>query len=126
MLPPRSLKWTDSDLPQDEADAFAGRRILVVDPPQTLREVKGANITIVRLTTISRELIARLAPDVVLAPLFSPGHDILDLARVLDAAGYRGQLRAWCSPIPNIALVRAEVKQIWGERDFDILEVPAQ
>jgi len=110
--------------------ALAGRRILVVDPsqelPQALRRVTGANITIVLLAMIDTSLIARLQPDVVLSPLFSPDHDILDLARALDKAGYTGPLRAYSCPLPNAALVRAEVRQIWGARDFDILEVPPQ
>lgn len=108
--------------------SLAGRRILVVDPsqslPRALRGVKGASITIARLAMIDAEMLARVCPDVVLAPLFSPGHDILDLARLLDRLGYQGPLRAYSPPLPNTAIVCAEVRQIWGPRDFDILEVP--
>jgi len=100
----------------------------VVDPsqslPRALRGVQGATITIARMPMIDTELICRVKPDVVLAPLFSPDHDILDLARLLDRVGYMGPLRAYTPPLPNIALVRAEVQQVWGPRDFDILEVP--
>lgn len=123
--PPNGISF-----PEREALSWAGRRILVVDPaqslPQALRGVQGASITLTRLSQINAQLIARVAPDVVLAPLFSPDHDILDLARVLDGAGYRGPLRAWSPPLPDSALVCAEVRQIWGTRDFDILEVPKQ
>ncbi|WP_444451599.1 hypothetical protein ACTTAI_11120 [Rhodobacter capsulatus] len=73
---------------------------------------------------IDAEMLARVMPDVVLSPLFSPGHDILDLARLLDRLGYQGPLRAYSPPLPNTAIVCAEVRQIWGPRDFDILEVP--
>lgn len=75
---------------------------------------------------LSEELILRVSPDVVLAPLFSPDHDILDLARTLDRVGYKGPLRAYSQPLPNTAIVRAEVQQIWGDRDFEILEIPAK
>ena len=107
---------------------LAGRRILVVDPsqslPRALRGVQGASITIARLAKIDSEMLARVCPDVVLSPLFSPGHYILDLARLLDRLGYQGPLRAYSPPLPNTAIVCAEVRQIWGARDFDILEVP--
>ncbi|PYF13046.1 hypothetical protein C8J30_101431 [Rhodobacter viridis] len=108
--------------------SLTGRRILVVDPsqslPRALRGVQGANVTIARLSMIDAELMARIAPDVVLSPLFSPGHDILDFARLLDRLGYKGPLRAYSPPLPNTSIVCAEVRQIWGPRDFDILEVP--
>ena len=108
--------------------SLTGRRILVVDPsqalPRALRGVQGAAITIARMPMIDAEMLARIRPDVVLSPLFSPGHDILDLARLLDRLGYQGPLRAYSPPLPNTAIVCAEVRQIWGPRDFDILEVP--
>ncbi|WP_444465155.1 hypothetical protein [Rhodobacter capsulatus] len=108
--------------------SLTGRRILVVDPsqalPRALRGVQGASITIARMPMIDAEMLARIRPDVVLSPLFSPGHDILDLARLLDRLGYQGPLRAYAPPLPNTAIVCAEVRQIWGPRDFDILEVP--
>lgn len=108
--------------------SLTGRRILVVDPsqalPRALRGVQGATITITQIALLDMALVARVRPDVVLAPLFSSNHDILDLARLLDRVGYRGPLRAYSAPLPNTALVCAEVRQIWGERDFDILEIP--
>lgn len=125
-MPPPSCKESS----QDADTALSGRRVLVVDPsnalPKALRGVSGTNVTIARFSMIDAAFLAEVAPDVVLAPLVSPGHDILDLARVLDAAGYKGQLRAYTCPLPNLALVCAEVRQIWGERDFDILELPEQ
>ncbi|SOC11990.1 hypothetical protein [Rhodobacter maris] len=115
--------------PEVASLSLAGRRILVVDPsqalPRALRGVTGASITIARINMLDAELLARVAPDVVLAPLFSPDHDILDLARRLDRIGYQGPLRAYSAPLPNTAIVCAEVRQIWGARDFAILEVPA-
>ena len=108
-------------------DDLGGRRILVVEPSQTLplalRGVAGASVTIARLAMIDAALLARATPDVVLAPLLSPEHDILDLARLLHKLGYSGALRAYCQPVPNARLIRAEVQQIWAEVDFDILEV---
>lgn len=109
-------------------DDLAGRRILMVEPsatlPLALQAVSGASVAIVQLDAVDAELLARTAPDVVLSPLMTSEYDILDLARVLRDCGYQGALRAYCPPLPNTRLVRAEVAQIWPGVDFDILEVP--
>lgn len=127
-MPPRFHNPNGIPPPQPGGFSLAGRRILVVDPsqelPQALRGVSGATITITRFAMIDADLLSRVQPDVILAPLVSPGHDILDLARQLDKVGYTGPLRAYSPPLPNVALVCAEVKQIWSGRDFDILEIP--
>ncbi len=127
-MPPQSHNPHGFFLPETDGLSLANRRILVVDPsqtlPQALRGVQSATITLARMAMIDAALIARVRPDVVLAPLFGPDHDIVDLARLLDQAGYTGPLRAYSPPLPDTALVRAELRQIWGARDFDILEVP--
>jgi len=102
----------------------------VVEPSQSLplalRGISGAAITIVPLAAVDAALLARTVPDVVISPLLCPEHDILDLARLLDALGYRGALRAYSAPLPNPRLILAEVRQIWQGGDFDILELPPE
>ena len=109
-------------------ESFVGRRILVVEPqqalPRTLRGVAGAQVFVTQFHTLDHRLIARVQPEVVLAPLFAPDHDILDVARRLDRFGYTGALCAYSPPLPDTALVRAEVRQIWGDRVFEIFEIP--
>jgi len=109
---------------------LSGRRILVVEPSQSLplalRGVSGVAITIVPLEAIDATLIARTMPDVVLSPLLCPEHDILDLARLLNALGYRGALRAYSAPLPNPRLILSEVRQAWPGGDFDILALPPE
>lgn len=129
-MPPRLSNDSPSITSQPAETPLSARRVLVIDPsntlPDALRGVSGTNVTIARFSMLTVAFLAEVAPDVVLAPLVSPGHDILDLAHELDAAGYTGQLRAYSAPLPNLALVRSEVRQIWGKRDFDILELPEQ
>ncbi|RLL70994.1 hypothetical protein [Paenirhodobacter hankyongi] len=114
----------------EDESPLSGRRILVVEPSQSLplalRGVSGVAITIVPLAAIDATLIARTAPDVVLSPLVCPEHDILDLARLLEALGYHGALRAYSAPLPNPRLILAEVRQIWHGGNFDILELPPE
>lgn len=118
-----------SELVDGLSRSLRGRRIVIAEPgrelPLALRGVSGASITIARFGAIDAAFLAEQMPDVILAPLMSPEHDILDLARVLAGAGYRGALRAYCAPLPRPEVVRREVAQIWPEGDFDILDIPA-
>lgn len=119
-----------SELVDGLSRSLSGRRIVIVDPgrelPLALRGVSGVAITIARFDAIDATFLAAQDPDVVLSPLMTPDHDVLDLARVLAEAGYRGALRAYCAPLPVPEVIRREVAQIWPEGDFDILEVRAR
>lgn len=110
------------------ARGLRGRRIVIVEPgrplPLALQGVSGASITIARFDAITRDFLAEQSPDVILAPLFSEEHDILDLARTLARAEYAGALRAYSAPLPAPGMIRGEVAQIWPGGDFDIFELP--
>lgn len=106
---------------------LAGHRILLVSAQQTLPAVlRGLHDTAIfhsPLRALSDALLARLRPDIVLSPLLSDAHDILDVARRLDRLGYSGALRALSPPLPHVNMVLGEVRLACGRRDFDIIEV---
>ena len=108
-------------------DDLGGRRILVVEPsealPRTLNNLAGGAVTNARFSSLTAELLMTTAPEVVLSPLMTSDHDILDLAKRLEDLGFQGALRAFCPPLPNARVILTEVRQIWPEGDFDILEV---
>ncbi|SIS73629.1 response regulator [Phaeovulum vinaykumarii] len=101
------------------------RRILVVEPnqslPAALRGVSGVAVTISRWHALDAELLAQVNPDVVMCPLFMPGHDVIDLARRLHDMGYRGALRAFCSSVPDPDLIRREVAHACPEVSFELI-----
>ena len=109
--------------------ALAGRRVLLLDPthtlPDLLRGVQGVMFTIGRFGALDAGYLADSRPDAILAPLVGQDYDVLDLTRRLQELGFKGALRAYCRPLPNTRLVRAEVAHIWPELDFEIFEVPA-
>ncbi|MCV2878371.1 hypothetical protein OE699_05850 [Sedimentimonas flavescens] len=108
-------------------DDLGGRRILIVEPsgdlPNTLNNLAGGAVTIARFSSLTADLLMTTAPEVVLSPLMTSDHDILDLAKRLEELGFKGALRAFCAPLPNARVILTEVRQIWPEGDFDILEV---
>ncbi len=74
---------------------------LLVPPPRAC--------VFVRFGKLSPELLALVAPDIVIAPLFGADFDILDLADRLAAAAFAGRLYALTAPLPRPDAVRAEV-----------------
>lgn len=77
-----------------------------------------------RFAQITAEFLAQVAPDIVVAPLFGPDFDVLDLADRLAAAGFAGRLYALTLPLPRPDAVRAEVRSHAGGLRFDLLLWP--
>ena len=109
--------------------SLEGRHILVLDPTQTIPQVllgiEGVSISVRRFSELNAEMLAREAPDVVLAPLVSAQYDILDLIRQLRDLRFEGAVRGYCHPLPDLKMVHAEVTQIWSSCDFDLFVVPS-
>lgn len=83
-------------------DLVAGEiEALMTPPPRACVFVRFAKLT--------PDFLALAAPDIVVAPLFGPDFDILDLAGRLAEAAFAGRLYALTAPLPRPDAVRAEV-----------------
>lgn len=69
---------------------------------------------------LSAELLEKIAPDVVISPLLCAGFDCLDLAKRLADLGSKARYVAIAGDLPNLALVRDEVRSHCPGIDFDI------
>lgn len=126
---------SDSSLPRRDMSAqmheigAKGRRILIVEAsyalPTLMQGVTGASVVITRFATLTAELMSRVEPDTVIAPVFGKGFDILDLAGCLYGIGYGGQLRGLSGALPRPQLITAEIRSHWPMLDFDMIELPA-
>ena len=92
--------------------------------------VEGANlvdaehrIIYLNFTEVTPEIVMAVGPTMVMSPLLSNSFDCIDLACVLQEAGFRGKYRALTRSIPNPRLVRREIKEICPEIDFDLVFV---
>jgi hypothetical protein len=94
----------------------SGRRILVIGPvqPDAGAGVDMSDIVIhTRFTHLSAAMLATIQPDLVVAPLFTTGWDIMDLAEALQSGGYAGPVRILSRPLPRSDLVLGEVRALF-------------
>ena len=103
----------------------SGGTVLVIAQSAVLGLAGGAGERVVFATyaEVSRDLLARIAPDIVLSSVMTPLFDAIDLAERLHGAGYPGPYRALTPPLPDPALVRREVASCAPGLDFDLLLV---
>lgn len=99
--------------------------VLLIEPgpslPTMQRTGGSDNIAFATLAAVDAALLERIRPAVVLAPLMTPAFDVLDLARLLSALGYRGQLRAVTPGIPDPHLVRREIAAACPGLNFELV-----
>lgn len=86
----------------------------------------GSSLAFVEICEVTPELIATLAPEMVVSPLLGRGFDCIDLAQALHASGFRGRYRAMARNLPDPQMIRQEIRSLCPGLDFDILELPSQ
>jgi hypothetical protein len=70
---------------------------------------------------LTPEMIVAIAPNLVVSPLVAISFDCIDLAVLLQEAGFNGRYRALSRPIPNPRLVRREINDLCPDVDFDLM-----
>ena len=87
--------------------------ILLVEASHAMRLIaplsRSQSIVLTRFELFGRELVERVRPDAVVAPLIGARFDIVDLAEGLQDARFRGRLIALSGPLPDRTMVKREV-----------------
>ncbi|MFM2355373.1 MAG: hypothetical protein RLZZ528_1109 [Pseudomonadota bacterium] len=103
-------------------------RILAVNCARLLSpEVLSApsrNVTIASYASLDRGYLDRVAPEIVVGPLFGEEFDILDLIQKLEALGYTGQITALAGPMPNRSGIEAEIARSCRSTTFSLHLLP--
>jgi hypothetical protein len=86
--------------------------------PAALPRIPGFHFR--TFAAVDRELLCTLEPEVVLSALIAPDFDAMDLARLLQEAGFAGRYRAVTTRLPNVRSVVAEVRAVAPGLDFDL------
>ena len=76
------------------------------------------------LESLKPELLDKIDPGLVLSPLFADSFDAIDIAQRLFALDYKGRYRVIGENLPNIDMIRQEVRAQAFGLDFDILSLP--
>lgn len=106
---------------------FGAATILLIDVDVALADYptlpEGRTIVYSHKDMLSKSMLSRIAPDIVVAPLIAHDWDIIDLATRLVELGYHKTLLVASKPLPRAHLVMSEVKSICPEIDLQLIEI---
>jgi hypothetical protein len=113
---------------QDDPFGPPGARILVVEAarliPGSVLSDTSRSVIVARFASIDRVFLDRIGADIVAAPLFGSGFDILDLIQRLKKSGYHGHVIAVSGRLPDVAVVEREIRAQCGSLTVAVLELP--
>lgn len=72
---------------------------------------------------LTRDMIERLAPVSIIAPLIADHFDILDVALFLQQIRFPGDLRILSRPLPRADLVMAEIRALCPDVSITLLSL---
>ncbi len=84
---------------------------------------KPDNVKFLDFQDLTPGLLRSVNPEFVLSPLLCRSFDCVDLAAILDRAGYGGSYRVICEDLPDTSLVRGEILGRFPGLDFDVVNV---
>jgi hypothetical protein len=94
-------------------------------PALVAAEAPGWSVVLARFAILDAALVDRVAPDLVMFPLFGAGYDALQVVERLGQIGYRGRLCCVTDPLPAPEVVRQELEQANGGRQLALITRPA-
>lgn len=81
-------------------------------------------LSFVDVDELNAAMIANLAPDIVMSPLFVRDIDVVEIARRLVMFGFSGRYRIVADDIPNDSVLQDEVSAVAPGIDFAIISLP--
>ena len=70
---------------------------------------------------LTADILQCASPDIIFSPLVGDDFDVMEVATRLSELGYKGRYRAISQNVPNIDMIRNEVRTHAPELDFDLL-----
>ncbi|SFI78248.1 hypothetical protein [Celeribacter neptunius] len=112
--------------PLDSRQLRQNHVILMVGEPQDMQGLKchfpkTAQLFCLAFGDLTPELLRKMAPDSVIAPAMGNTFDCLDLARLLQAAEFKGAYRILAGDLPRPDIIRAELRTLYPQLSCDLL-----
>ena len=115
--------FTDNDL-----TGTTGFRTLLVGIQQAdvviVQKIFFGPLIAAEFQALCASKLAETSPDIIVAPLWAHGFDIIDVAAVLKSLRYRGLLCALTDRLPNSAAVLTELRTSCKGIDIKLLVRP--
>ena len=88
-------------------------RILALDMQATVPgDLPAGAVAIASFADLDAALLTRLAPDRIILPLLSPGHDATAVVERLQEIGYGGLITVVALKLPNARMVETELRAL--------------
>lgn len=86
--------------------------------------VASTEFRFAEFSELTPEILQTFAPDIVLSPLMGDDFDVLDIAVKLLDLGFEGRYRVISDDLPNMGMIKKEVRHHAPGLDFDLLTMP--
>ncbi|HPE24526.1 hypothetical protein [Albidovulum sp.] len=107
----------------------AGDRILAIDCLPTLatsiEAIGFGPLVHARHDHLDARLLAKVMPDLIVAPLLAPGFDAIELSETLHRLGFRGRFVVFAPSLPNARTVTAELRAHCPALAIDLIQIDA-
>jgi len=112
------------------APAYAPREtLLIIDAPEALVLVaqleKPPEVVVSLFPQLDAALLDRVRPDCIALPLLDPRLDVAQALQRLAELGYRGRICVLTAPLPDHAMVEAELRALAPGVTVHLIECPA-
>ena len=109
------------ELASDSEDGTSRRRILYLAGTEDAPISQDARIFTLQFDKLSKAKLDRIAPDLVVFPLFTASLDATMILTELNALGYRGRCLVLTPRLPNPRLIEAELRSCSGAMQIELL-----
>lgn len=80
-------------------------------------------LTHLSMSSLECNILDRLAPDFIIAPLFNGNTDCMEISETLHGFGYEGCILFVSENLPNPAMIETEIRQHIPQLNFHVLPV---
>lgn len=100
-------------------DGHSARRLLYIGSGEGLDTCSGDDLRFLPLMALTRQVLAEMAPDLVVFSLIAQDHDAVAVIETLQSLGFRGGCLVLAPALPNPQAIEAELRrsgpamQIW-------------